>query len=344
MQCCFELLVSSIDEWSGPQNLIAALLLEPLSSESKKLNKTIRNRWKGRLEGDRGITLQCVFIIMLSLLHTVITALFFLERYGACHSKHKTDLSVVRIPAGWFLSTSMKAEITELLPPSADSISCTGQVDSIHPMLFEADIPIILLNTITTPITTLLKHTLMLKNPNAIILLTPKPTTPKLGIRIRSLFAKAGTEPVEGHESEVTHTQGAKVLFVDPESIFGAVKVLRVDPKNPQNVKEYVRSFVDSNIGSITAAMRDIYEKSYKDVLSLRVIKTLTFIQCALEVCKDSIKQAELDMYVLHEMMSNLGGRRKVKVHREVLCTDNLDEVQKAMKEAEEEMKDSLED
>jgi hypothetical protein len=157
----------------------------------------------------------------------------------------------------------MKAQITELLPPSADSIPRTGQLDSIHPMLFEADIPIVLLNTVTTPITTLLKHTLMLKNPNAIILLTPRPISPELGIRIRSLLAKAGTEPVEGHESEVAHTQGAKVLFVDPEFIFRAVEALRADRKEPQNIKEYCQSWVDSNIGSITSAINGIYKKAY---------------------------------------------------------------------------------
>ena len=148
--------------------------------------------------------MERVFIIKDRLLCSVITV-FFLHRYGASHSKSKIDPSVVRMPAGWFLCTSMKAQIT---PPSTDSISrtFTGEVESIHPMLFVADIPIILINTITTPISTLLKHTLMVRNPSAIILLTPKPTSPKLAIHIRTLLVKVGAKPVEGHESEVTHT------------------------------------------------------------------------------------------------------------------------------------------
>jgi len=44
--CVFDLLVSASMNVQAHKNLIIALLLEPLCSESKKLNKTIWNRWK----------------------------------------------------------------------------------------------------------------------------------------------------------------------------------------------------------------------------------------------------------------------------------------------------------
>jgi hypothetical protein len=42
-------------------------------------------------------------------------------------------------------------------------------------------------------------------------------------------------------------------------------------------------------------------------------------------------------------LLSDLRGRRKARVHGEVSSMDNLDEVRKAMKDAEKEMKGSLE-
>ena len=64
-------------------------------------------------------------------------------------------------------------------------------------------------------------------------------------------------------------------------SVLRVFEALQVDPKDPQYVEEYCQSFVDSNIHSITNAINDIFKKLYKDVLSLRIIMTLTFIQCA---------------------------------------------------------------
>jgi len=63
---------------------------------------------------------------------------------------------------------------------------------------------------------------------------------------------------VEGRESEVTHTRGAKVLFVDPESVFRAAEALRVNSKDLRNIEEYCRSFEDSNISSITKTIDDL--------------------------------------------------------------------------------------
>jgi len=227
----------------------------------------------------------------------------------------------------------MQGQITELSPPTVDPTS-PNQFDSIHPMLLQADIPIMLINTIVTPLSSLLKYTPILKNPNAIIVLTPKPTSPELALHIRTLFAKAGAEAVEGHESEAT--RGAKVLFVDPQLALDAV-----DFKNPGSSEAYSRSFVDLNIGSIVNAVKNNLEKSQNQVSTLRIKTVLTLIRCALDACKDSIKRAEWDMDMLCERGSELRGKveeAKARVHGEVLGTDGS-EVRKAVKEAEREMK-----
>jgi hypothetical protein len=53
----FESLVSGVDEWSGPQTLVTALLMEPFV-KSESLNKAIWNRWKDRREDGNSLTLE----------------------------------------------------------------------------------------------------------------------------------------------------------------------------------------------------------------------------------------------------------------------------------------------
>ena len=114
-----------------------------------------------------------------------------------------------------------------------------------------------------------------------------------------------------------------------------------MNPKDRRHAEEYLRSFVDSNIGSITQAVRDVM-KSYRDVLELRILTAHIFIRYALEACKDSIERTELDKDELCERTSELRGivdEVNVWVRVQVSGTDNLDEVRKALKEAEKEMK-----
>lgn len=267
------------------------------------------------------------------------------DRYGSAFSNGGADRGVLRIPSSWFIHISLKMEMIELVPPSTGSTS--RQLDLLQPTLLKADIPILLINTITTPLSSLLNYGPILKNPNAIVLLTPHPTSHKLAQHIRALLAKAGAEPPEGPESEATHPGGAKVLFVDPEPTLQALEVLRVDLKDPQKFEQYRQCLTNSNILSIKTAIDKLLEKSYREVLSLRMQTTKTLIRCALEASKDSIKQAEWDMDVLCSRVSELRGEveeAKARVHGEVLGTNKSDEVQKAMREAEKEMKTVMDD
>src|ERR1700691_413758 len=131
------------------------------------------------------------------------------DRYGSSSSN---DGRILRTPSSWFRGFSLPVRITELAPPSTDPSSSlsTGQPDLLHSVLLKADIPIIIVNTMTTPISSLLKQTLLFRNPNAIILLTPIPTSQKLTQHLRVLLAQAGIEPAGGHESETICSLGTK--------------------------------------------------------------------------------------------------------------------------------------
>jgi hypothetical protein len=218
----------------------------------------------------------------------------------------------------------------------------TDQPDLIPPMLLKADIPIYLINTMTTPLTSILTNTTIFRNPNAIILLTPIPTSRELAEHLHILLAKAGSVPPEGHESEGTHSGGARVLFVDPERGLQALDVLCADPKDLRNIHIYQQNFMDSNIQLIHAAVADIVEKSPTGISSLRADTACTLIRFALEACKDSIKQVEWDIDVACSRVSEVRSKveeAKARVRGEVLGTKESDEVQRAMKDAEKDMK-----
>jgi hypothetical protein len=194
----------------------------------------------------------------------------------------------------------------------------------------------------TTPLSSLRKQMPVLRNPNAIVLLTPVPTSYKLTEHLHDQLAKSGTEPAEGHEFEATRSQGAKVLFVNPELALQALDVLSADSKDPRNVHEYQQRFMDSNIHSIHAAITDILKKSPMSISLLRMETASTLIRLALEACKDSMKRTEWDIDVICSRLSELRSKveeARARVHTEVLGTDGSDEVQKAMRQAEKEMK-----
>jgi hypothetical protein len=207
-------------------------------------------------------------------------------------------------------------------------------------MLLKADIPIVLINTVTTPLSSVLKHTSILRNPNAIILLTPILTSHGLTQHLRVLLARAGAEPTEGHQYEATHPGGAKVLFVDPELALRALDVLDADPRSPQNLHEFQQNSMDSNIHSIHAAIVDILKGSMS-ISSLRAETARTLIRFVLNACRDSIKQAEWDVDVVCARVSELRSKveeAKARIRREVLGVEGSDEVQKAMRDAVKEM------
>ena len=209
-------------------------------------------------------------------------------------------------------------------------------------MLLKADIPIILINTMTTSLSSLLKYTSLFRNPNAIILLMPNPTSPNLAQHLRFLLTQADIQPADRHESEATNPLAAKVLFVNPELALQALDVLGADPKDPRNILEYQKNFMESNINHVNAAITDILDKFQANTAILRTETARTLTGLAFQACRDSIKRAEWDIDVVCARVSELKGKVEVaraRVRGEVLGTDGSDEVQRAMEEAKKGMK-----
>jgi len=129
-------------------------------------------------------------------LHSVITrGGFFLYRYGACHSKHKTDPSIVRILQAGFLplhggaNNGIATSIRRLNFPHPDRRS-----GSNSPYVVRSGYPNNPHQHHYYPNLHLPKTYRDTQDPNAIILLTPKPTSPDLATHMRTLLANAGAE------------------------------------------------------------------------------------------------------------------------------------------------------
>lgn len=199
----------------------------------------------------------------------------------------------------------------------------------IPPSLVKADIPIIVYNPLTTPLSFLHNLTIVLKNPNAIIILTCIPSSQEVLDRVQSLLAQAGVDI------------SAKLIFVDPERALTAIQSLRDDPKASRNVQVYQRDYTDSNIGSVNSSIAGIVER-VNTVTTLRQHTAHILIGQALEVCRETIENAEGEVDAVCARVSDLRGRieeAKARVRGEILGREGTDEVQKAMKEAEKEMR-----
>ncbi|KAG5647033.1 hypothetical protein DXG03_001403 [Asterophora parasitica] len=137
--------VYGVDEWSGAQELITALLEEPLTSDESS-NDQIRSRWK-KHGGQTSLTIS---------------------------STQSAGTSTIQTPSAFLQQFSIPLQITEL----STSPSSSALDESTSDALAKADIAVIVCNPVTTPISTLLRNPLLSRNPKTILVLTSTPSGP----------------------------------------------------------------------------------------------------------------------------------------------------------------------
>lgn len=266
------------------------------------------------------------------------------------HSKEKislddkSDSGVFQGPCSWFNQFSLPVQILEMLP-SANSSSPTP-TKLINPALFQADIPILVFNPLTTPLSSVVKYTVLFRNPNAIVLLTSIPTSPTIAQHLHLHLSEAGARPPQGHESKAIYPLGARVLFVDPNLALEALDSLRSDPKAARNIMEYKTYFLNSNVSAVNHAISEIL-KERATITKLRAQTALTIIELALKACRESCKRAQWDIDVVCARVSELRARveeAKARVKGDVLGRDGMSEVEAALKRASKEMKSVMDD
>ena len=244
----------------------------------------------------------------------------------------------LKLSSNWFSRFALPTKLIEI-PPPAISSSISDQSLYIPPAIFKADIPIVLLNPVTTPVSSLLKWDLLLNNTNAIILLTAIPSSPSLSKHILSLTHSERRSPRQ---------QGTTIIFVNPEMALRATETLREDPKAPRNVEEYRTKYMDSHVGDVNTAISNIFRNA-GSLSRLREQTALSLIRMALEECRHVIKNAENDLDSVCDWVSDLRSQvenAKAVARGEVLGHrgTGTDEIYKAMKNAEREMKEIMDE
>lgn len=241
------------------------------------------------------------------------------------------------LQSSWLRSFSVPLRVQELrAPPSHPH---TTRAHEVLKDIFNADIPIIVCNPISTPLRSLLSSTrspLPLSHRNAILVITSTQPSPEAAERIKSLLP---------HD--------IPTLFIDPSRALGALRTLSSSPSSPTAVQSYQDNFAGSRISSLTEAVSNTLAAESQDVPPSAVISALhrrtaqSLIQDALDACRSALTRAEREVDKVCAENSSMRDRAeelKVRVAREVFGmanegADEGDEIQKAVKKSSREIR-----
>lgn len=319
-----------MDEWAGSEELITALLQDPLAS-TDEYNAAIRERWGRASEGQETLLIEWVARSTSACLAYTYTN----TREGST-SKDESASGTLRVPSSWFQRFSHPTQLLEY-PPAPSAV--------LDRILLKADIPILLLNPLTTPPSSLLKHTLLTRNPNAIIIISTIPSSPEAATHIRKLISSSSSSIETDIDAETR--AGAKVIFVDPHLALRALSTLASDPKNARNVQAYQHDYTLSNLSLVTASIDAVLAKfpatSKPGMGMIRAETALTRVRLALEACRAVVRAEERDLDAVFLRANELRGlveEARARAHAEVLgAKAGEPEVAAAMKLAAGDMK-----
>ena len=272
------------------------------------------------------------------------------------------DTATLQIPSSYFQQFPIPIHINELAPPSlmppsqAQSFSQSPRIldDADVITVFKADVPIIVCNSLTTP----LLRIPFLTN-NAILVITSTPSLPEATLAHPSFFpyqhiSKSGNNVELGN---------LKILFIDPTRAIHALRALKSDPSSSVAVQRYQDNFVGSRIATLTDALKSIFSStdapqspnnisSISASTTLRTRTALAQIRGALSACAVSLQRAKADINMVCADVSELSGKveeARARIQGEVFglsrqhdaskATSGGDEVAMALKVAEEEIK-----
>lgn len=229
-----------------------------------------------------------------------------------------TDSNSLKIPSSWFRRFRTPVFIREHSPSaSVQSFSSSTAKD-----LFTADIPIIVINPLSTPLSTVLSSPshLPMTHPNVIFVLTSTPSShlPHLAIH------------------------PARTLVIDPQRALTAIQTLAENPSSAIAVQRYQDDFAASKISSISEAIDDILSQysmvpSTPTLVALRLHKARYIVKSAIAMSETALGNARKEVDDALGTVSEIRGRMeevRVRVPREVLGVDGEGEVQEAVKKA----------
>lgn len=193
--------------------------------------------------------------------------------------------------------------------------------------LFNADVPIIVCNPATTPLTAVRSDlSLALRHANAILVVV------------------CSTEDAPAFAETVAKQfpPSLSVVFAEPSRALNAIRTLSAEPGSSLAVQRYQDNYTASGLSKVTALVAEKLSVASSGAPALFAVTAREQIKAALSVCESTLNAArrEVDAAVV----ANIGLRDRVaeleaRIEGEVLGVDSANEVKRAVARAKQDVK-----
>ncbi|KAI0256400.1 hypothetical protein BJV78DRAFT_1273232 [Lactifluus subvellereus] len=253
------IVVYAVDEFSGGDALVSALLQDPFSPEVE--NVRISSRWEGHEQDTR----------------------LDIEYASSSNGDTKSDSEgaslssshALRVSSSFLASLPSPVQLIELRPTRELS------EDNLR-LLYTARIPIILLNPLTTPLMTLSPHTS--SNRKATVLPYPLPPHSLLLITSPSTISTSSSVPPTVFELGVSPN---RVLLVDPARALSSIRALRANRSDALHIQHYSDDALGSGLSMFRRHLQSVPTSSQKgDAL----------VSAAVGMLRSSLESAEAEL------------------------------------------------
>ncbi|KDR75155.1 hypothetical protein GALMADRAFT_69641 [Galerina marginata CBS 339.88] len=254
-----KLVVCGLDEWSGARDLVTALLSDPLSSD-RKHNDALNNRWSDPTRYKVEISYN---------------------------TEPDSSSSPLKLPSTYLTQFSVPLEISELRLTSASAPKSNDIVSQIleNAAIFKADIPILVFNPLTTPLSAILSAQLPR---NTILVLKSTNSQAELDAIIQQQLATSSI-------LRVPNTRPLDIIAVDPGRAVQAITALQAEPNSLSAIQKYQDDFVGSQLSMVT--------RSLKSKLTVKSPSTSVWRKLALCHIDDALHWSS---YHIHQVRNEL--------------------------------------
>ncbi len=193
---------------------------------------------------------------------------------------------------------SIPIEFMELGSSTLLSISPNSPLPSC---LFRADIPIVVFNPLTTPLSSL-KH---LKFPSHTIFVASG--NPHLNDA--PIQQTTQTQLVSQSPLKIASSDDRRLLFVDSSRALSAIQIFRSNPTSPLAIQQYRNDFTGSGISRVTQAIRDVVDSganTSSPIAFLRNKTAITQLHDVLDAFLSNVQDAQRSLDDIREGVSYL--------------------------------------
>ncbi|CAA7261738.1 unnamed protein product [Cyclocybe aegerita] len=307
--------VYGLDEWSGSQEFVTALLAYPLSSD-KTRSEALLSRWKDISQSK------------LDILH------------GA---DVNSGQSAFQFSSPYLSQFTAPIEIIEHRA-SHESASALSDILA-RPEFYEADIPILVSNPLITPLSTILSAQLP---SNAIVVLSSSTSQEDVNQIIQREQATASPSR---HKPDKRTIQQPHFTAADPKRAARAICTLQGDPNTLSAIENFQYDYVGSRLSAITQTLKEKLDdpkaplNTVRAKLALaRIHDTLSMTFTSIHQLRREVDQAFIDSSNLRERIEQLNARIEGDVFGRqeegtgANAKEHGDEVGSAIKHAQKEM------